>query len=112
MDKKINIPIRKVILLVIMGVLILMFSDIPYLNLLANTQVLFFIVWLLAVFTLNLSSKTMLFSFFTLLFYCLILLLLGQNREVQAWGDYAFPILILTLVKYYWENRKEITRYE
>lgn len=108
MENKISVSIRKLILLAVTGVLILMFSDIPYFNLLANTQALFFAIWLMAVFVLGLSSRTMLLSFFIVLLYCLILLLLGQDKEAQAWGDWSFPILVVTLMKYYWENRKEI----
>ena len=106
--KSINVSVRKLILLAIIGVIVLMFSDIPYFNLFANTQTLFFAVWLIAVFVLKFDSKITLISFFTVLLYCLILILLGQEREAQVWGNWSFPILIITLMKYYWENRKEI----
>lgn len=108
-EKVIHIPIRKIILLAVIGVIILMFSDIPYFNLLANTQLLFFAIWVLAVFSLNLNSRTMVLTFFVLLFYCLILLLLNEEKEAQAWGDWSFPVLVITLTKFYWENRKEMT---
>ena len=106
MKQNISISIRKLILLAITGVVILMFSDIPYLNLLTNTQALFFVIWLAGVFIFNLNSKTMILSFFTILFYSLILLLLGQNKEAQGWGDWSFPVLVIALIKYFVENRK------
>lgn len=107
-----DISVRKIILVAITGSLVLMLSEIPYLNLLVGTQTLYFMVFILTLFVFNLNSKFILITFFSLLLYCLILILIGQTKEAQVWGDYSFPVLIIALIKYYLENRKEIVSSE
>lgn len=104
-----GVPIRKLLILSITGIIVLMLSDIPYVNLLITTQLLLFIIWFLAFIVFNFNSKITIFSFFTVLLYSLILFLVNRENEAQDWGTYSFPILVLGLVKFFLEQRKEIT---
>lgn len=106
--KNMSLPVRKLILISVIGVNAILLYDIPYLNVFLNIPMMVFIVWLVAVLIFNLSSKFLIYSMFVLFMYCMVLLLMNFEPEAQKWGDFTFFILIIALLKFYLENRKVI----
>ncbi len=106
-EKHINIPLNKIILITVIGMVVMLLSDIPYIRLFSTTPALFFVIWIIVVYFLNCGSKIMLISFFSVLFYSLILVLIGQNKEAETWGDWSFLVLMIALGKNLLEYKYE-----
>lgn len=104
-EKFINIPLNKIILITIIGVVAMLLSEIPYIRLFATTPSLFFVIWLTVVYLLNCNSKIMLISFFSVLFYSLILILIGHENDAEIWGDWSFLVLLFALGKNLFEYK-------
>jgi hypothetical protein len=64
-------------------------------------------VWLVFLFVFNFRAKPIFLTSYFVLIYCLFLTIAGQEKEAQAWGDYSFFIILIGVIKYLLEFKKE-----
>ena len=90
---------NKLILLMVFLFTLFFLSSLPYFNLFLNKTTAIFIVWVLAVFLLNLSGRFSIKVALILLCFCPLLLITQRPGLAKETGDLVYGLLLIGVIQ-------------